>query len=214
MWTCHNFILAAQQMILWQHFLAGFSHQLANLVSLSVILRCISVSFLYYIKDQVLPRLIRGQVHRCVGNYDRQKNVFTCMSVRAASLSEQRNAQEAVKASDAEMRNEVQVLSEMWSEPTEQESFQVSKVCLSYFRWSSVRRQAITVQSNGYKSVWPFNKRPFLSHLFPHAFVFFSWYQFNILILRASDEVKKKSRFSSLMKHFITKRKTYNSKSC
>lgn len=61
----------------------------------------------------MLPRLIRGQVHRCVGNYDRQKNVFTCVSVRAASLSEQRNAQEAVKASDSEMRNEVQALSEM-----------------------------------------------------------------------------------------------------
>ncbi|XP_058239799.1 spermatogenesis-associated protein 22 [Hemibagrus wyckioides] len=72
-----------------------------------------TVPCVYYENDQVLPRLIRGQVHRCVGNYDRQKNVFTCVSVRAASLSEQRNAQEVVKASDAEMRNEVQALSEM-----------------------------------------------------------------------------------------------------
>ncbi|XP_027034489.1 spermatogenesis-associated protein 22 [Tachysurus fulvidraco] len=72
-----------------------------------------TVPCVYYENDQVLPRLIRGQVHRCVGNYDRQKNVFTCVSVRAASLSEQRNAQEVVKASDTEMRNEVQALSEM-----------------------------------------------------------------------------------------------------
>ncbi|XP_017316192.1 spermatogenesis-associated protein 22 isoform X1 [Ictalurus punctatus] len=72
-----------------------------------------AVPCVYYENDQVLPRLIRGQVHRCVGNYDRQKNLFTCVSVRAASLSEQRNAQEAVKASDAEMRNEVRAFSEM-----------------------------------------------------------------------------------------------------
>ncbi|TSP36081.1 Spermatogenesis-associated protein 22 [Bagarius yarrelli] len=72
-----------------------------------------SVPCVYYENDQVLPRLIRGQMHRCVGNYDRQKNIFTCVSVRAASLSEQRNAQEVVKASDAEMRNEIQTLSEM-----------------------------------------------------------------------------------------------------
>uniref|UniRef100_A0A3B1KLC5 Spermatogenesis associated 22 n=1 Tax=Astyanax mexicanus TaxID=7994 RepID=A0A3B1KLC5_ASTMX len=71
------------------------------------------VSCVYYETDQVLPRLIRGQVHRCVGNYDRQKNILTCVSVRPASSSEQRNAQEAVKASDAEMRSVVQVLSEM-----------------------------------------------------------------------------------------------------
>lgn len=96
-----------------KRFLAGFTDELANLVSLSIILRRISVVFVYDLKDQVLPRLIRGQVHRCVGNYDRQKNLFTCVSVRAASLSEQRNAQEAVKASDAEMRNEVRAFSEM-----------------------------------------------------------------------------------------------------
>ncbi|KAI5089412.1 ester hydrolase C11orf54-like [Silurus meridionalis] len=72
-----------------------------------------TVPCVYYENDQVLPRLIRGQVHRCVGNYDRQKNTLTCVSVRAASLSEQRNAQEAVKASDAEMRKEVQAFSEM-----------------------------------------------------------------------------------------------------
>ncbi|KAB5522582.1 hypothetical protein PHYPO_G00161220 [Pangasianodon hypophthalmus] len=72
-----------------------------------------TVPCVYYENDQVLPRLIRGQVHRCVGNYDRQKNVLTCVSVRAASLSEQRNAQEAVKASDAEMRNEVRAFSEI-----------------------------------------------------------------------------------------------------
>lgn len=60
-----------------------------------------------------IPRLIRGQVHRCVGNYDRTRDTLTCMSVRAALHSEQRNAQESVKASDAEMRGLVKSLSEV-----------------------------------------------------------------------------------------------------
>ncbi|XP_066516067.1 spermatogenesis-associated protein 22 [Hoplias malabaricus] len=71
------------------------------------------VPCVYYENDQALPRLIRGQVHRCIGNYDRQKDVLTCVSVRPASSSEQRNAQEAVKISDGEMRSVVQALTEM-----------------------------------------------------------------------------------------------------
>ncbi|XP_051519250.1 uncharacterized protein LOC127420756 [Myxocyprinus asiaticus] len=71
------------------------------------------IQCLYYENVQTLPRLIRGQVHRCVGNYDRDKDTMTCVSVRAASLSEQRNAQEAVKASDAEMRNAVLMFTEI-----------------------------------------------------------------------------------------------------
>uniref|UniRef100_A0A4W5N591 Uncharacterized protein n=1 Tax=Hucho hucho TaxID=62062 RepID=A0A4W5N591_9TELE len=60
-----------------------------------------------------LPRLIRGQVHRCVGNYDRTRDTLTYVSVRAALPSEQRNAQESIKASDAEMRDLVKSLSEV-----------------------------------------------------------------------------------------------------
>ncbi|XP_043094869.1 spermatogenesis-associated protein 22 [Puntigrus tetrazona] len=71
------------------------------------------VHCLYYENDQTLPRLIRGQVHRCVGNYDSHKDTMTCVSVRAASLSEQRNALEAVRVSDAKMRDAVLALSEM-----------------------------------------------------------------------------------------------------
>ncbi|XP_052446136.1 spermatogenesis-associated protein 22-like [Carassius gibelio] len=71
------------------------------------------VHCLYYENDQTLPRLIRGQAHRCVGNFHREKDIMTCVSVRAASLSEQRNALEAVRASDAEMRDVVLALSEM-----------------------------------------------------------------------------------------------------
>lgn len=60
-----------------------------------------------------LPRLIRGQVHRCVGNYDCTRDTLACVSVRAALPSEQRNAQESIKASDAEMRDLVKSLSEV-----------------------------------------------------------------------------------------------------
>uniref|UniRef100_A0A3Q4HGE1 Spermatogenesis-associated protein 22-like n=1 Tax=Neolamprologus brichardi TaxID=32507 RepID=A0A3Q4HGE1_NEOBR len=71
------------------------------------------VQCVFYENEQVLPRLIRGQVHRCVGNYDRSKDVLMCVSVRPALPSELRNAQEAVKACDAEMRALVKSLSEV-----------------------------------------------------------------------------------------------------
>ncbi|XP_015240734.1 PREDICTED: spermatogenesis-associated protein 22 [Cyprinodon variegatus] len=72
------------------------------------VLQCV-----FYENEQALPRLIRGQVHRCVGNYDRSRDVLICMSVRAGQPSEQRNALEAVKVSDAEMRAQVKILSEV-----------------------------------------------------------------------------------------------------
>ncbi|TNN82760.1 Spermatogenesis-associated protein 22 [Liparis tanakae] len=62
------------------------------------------VTCVFYENEQELPRLIRGQVHRCVGNYDRSRDVLMCVSVRPGLPSELRNAQEAVKACDAEMR--------------------------------------------------------------------------------------------------------------
>ncbi|CAG5877462.1 unnamed protein product [Menidia menidia] len=72
-----------------------------------------TVQCIYYENEQALPRLIRGQVHRCVGNYDRSRDVLMCVSVRPGLPSEVRNAQEAVKACDAEMRSLVKTLSEV-----------------------------------------------------------------------------------------------------
>ncbi|XP_036793321.1 spermatogenesis-associated protein 22 isoform X4 [Oncorhynchus mykiss] len=66
-----------------------------------------------FYENLALPRLIRGQVHRCVGNYDHTRDTLTCVSVRAALPSEQRNAHESIKASDAEMRDLVKSLSEV-----------------------------------------------------------------------------------------------------
>uniref|UniRef100_A0A8C6US11 Spermatogenesis associated 22 n=1 Tax=Neogobius melanostomus TaxID=47308 RepID=A0A8C6US11_9GOBI len=63
--------------------------------------------------EKELPRLIRGQVHRCVGNYDRSRNVLVCVSIRPALPSELRNAQEAVRVCDAEMRALVKTFSEV-----------------------------------------------------------------------------------------------------
>ncbi|XP_035521878.1 spermatogenesis-associated protein 22 isoform X2 [Morone saxatilis] len=71
------------------------------------------VQCVFYENEQELPRLIRGQVHRCVGNYDRSRDVLICVSVRPGLPSELRNAQEAVKACDAEMRVLVKSLSEV-----------------------------------------------------------------------------------------------------
>lgn len=64
-------------------------------------------------QDHELPRLIRGQVHRCVGNYDRSRDVLVCVCVRPGLPSELRNAQEAVKVCDAEMRALVRSFSEV-----------------------------------------------------------------------------------------------------
>ncbi|XP_051255988.1 spermatogenesis-associated protein 22 [Dicentrarchus labrax] len=71
------------------------------------------VQCVFYENEQELPRLIRGQVHRCVGNYDRSRDVLICVSVRPGLPSELRNALEAVKACDAEMRVLVKSLSEV-----------------------------------------------------------------------------------------------------
>ncbi|XP_008047515.1 spermatogenesis-associated protein 22 isoform X2 [Carlito syrichta] len=58
----------------------------------------------FYEIDRELPRLIRGRVHRCVGNYDQKKNIFRCVSVRPASASEQKSFQAFVKIADVEMQ--------------------------------------------------------------------------------------------------------------
>ncbi|XP_070700368.1 spermatogenesis-associated protein 22 [Pempheris klunzingeri] len=71
------------------------------------------VQCVFYENEQELPRLIRGQIHRCVGNYNRSRDVLMCVSVRPGLPSELRNAQEAVKACDAEMRALVKSLSEV-----------------------------------------------------------------------------------------------------
>ena len=60
-----------------------------------------------------MPRLIRGQVQRCVGNYDRTRDILMCVSVRSGQPSEQRNAQDVVKACDLEMRALVKSLNEL-----------------------------------------------------------------------------------------------------
>ncbi|XP_057676856.1 spermatogenesis-associated protein 22 [Corythoichthys intestinalis] len=72
------------------------------------VLQCV-----FYENEQELPRLIRGQVHRCVGNYDKRRDILVCVSVRAATLTEAKDAQEAIKASDSYMRKLVKCLHEV-----------------------------------------------------------------------------------------------------
>ncbi|KAL4834867.1 hypothetical protein H8958_011264 [Nasalis larvatus] len=66
----------------------------------------------FYEIDRELPRLIRGRVHRCVGNYDQKNNIFKCVSVRPASVSEQKSFQAFVKIADVEMRYYINVMNE------------------------------------------------------------------------------------------------------
>ncbi|XP_016056387.1 PREDICTED: spermatogenesis-associated protein 22 isoform X2 [Miniopterus natalensis] len=67
----------------------------------------------FYEIDRELPRLIRGRVHRCVGNYDQKKNIFKCVSVRPAAVSEQKTFQAFVKIVDTEMRYYTNVMNEI-----------------------------------------------------------------------------------------------------
>ncbi|XP_058484021.1 spermatogenesis-associated protein 22 [Solea solea] len=71
------------------------------------------VQCIFYENEKELPRLIRGQIHRCVGNYDRSRDVLVCVSVRPGLPSEHRNALEAVQACDTEMRALVKSLREV-----------------------------------------------------------------------------------------------------
>ncbi|XP_004638554.1 spermatogenesis-associated protein 22 [Octodon degus] len=67
----------------------------------------------FYEIDRELPRLIRGQVHRCVGNYDPKKNIFRCVSIRPASINEQKTFQAFVKIVDSEMRYYTKIMNEI-----------------------------------------------------------------------------------------------------
>ncbi|KAG7515557.1 hypothetical protein JOB18_011411 [Solea senegalensis] len=71
------------------------------------------VQCIFYENEKELPRLIRGQIHRCVGNYDRSRDVLVCVSVRPGLPSEHRNALQAVQACDTEMRALVKLLREV-----------------------------------------------------------------------------------------------------
>ncbi|XP_029413317.1 spermatogenesis-associated protein 22 isoform X2 [Nannospalax galili] len=66
----------------------------------------------FYEIDRELPRLIRGRVHRCIGHYDPKKNIFKCVSVRPASVSEQKTFQAFVKIADDEMKYYTKVKNE------------------------------------------------------------------------------------------------------
>ncbi|XP_017677024.1 PREDICTED: spermatogenesis-associated protein 22 isoform X2 [Lepidothrix coronata] len=67
----------------------------------------------FYEIDRELPRLIRGRVHRCMGNYDAKRNIFKCVSVRPATAPEQNTFQDFVKIADAEMTAYVKTMNEM-----------------------------------------------------------------------------------------------------
>ncbi|NXC24515.1 SPT22 protein, partial [Campylorhamphus procurvoides] len=66
----------------------------------------------FYEIDRELPRLIRGRVHRCMGNYDAKKNIFKCVSVRPATAQEQNTFQDFVRIADVEMTAYVKTMNE------------------------------------------------------------------------------------------------------
>ncbi|XP_049599629.1 spermatogenesis-associated protein 22 isoform X2 [Syngnathus scovelli] len=71
------------------------------------------VQCVFYENEQNLPHLFRGQVHRCVGNYDGNRDVLVCMSIREAKPSEVRNALITIKVCDNYMRKLVKLFHEV-----------------------------------------------------------------------------------------------------
>ncbi|NXW61032.1 SPT22 protein, partial [Eurystomus gularis] len=71
-----------------------------------------SLPCVFYEIDRELPRLIRGRVHRCMGNYDAKRNIFKCVSVRPATIQEQNTFQGFVKIADVEMTAYVKTMNE------------------------------------------------------------------------------------------------------
>ncbi|KFZ53023.1 Spermatogenesis-associated protein 22, partial [Antrostomus carolinensis] len=71
-----------------------------------------SLPCVFYEIDRELPRLIRGRVHRCMGNYDAKRNILKCVSVRPATTQEQNTFQEFVKIADVEMTAYVKKMNE------------------------------------------------------------------------------------------------------
>ncbi|KAM3934814.1 spermatogenesis-associated protein 22 [Leptodactylus fuscus] len=61
------------------------------------------VQCIFYEIDRDLPRLIRGRIHRAMGNYDQKKNMFKCVSIRPASGAEQQTFKEYIMAADKEL---------------------------------------------------------------------------------------------------------------
>ncbi|KAM6242109.1 spermatogenesis-associated protein 22 [Porphyrio hochstetteri] len=72
-----------------------------------------SLPCVFYEIDRDLPRLIRGRVHRCMGNYDAKRNIFKCVSVRPATVQEQNTFQEFVKIADMDMTAYVKTMKEI-----------------------------------------------------------------------------------------------------
>ncbi|XP_048413000.1 spermatogenesis-associated protein 22 isoform X2 [Stegostoma tigrinum] len=72
-----------------------------------------SVPSVFYEMDRDLPRLIRGQAHRCMGTYDQRRNLFKCVSVRPASVVEQNTFAEFVSVADTEMTQFARAVNEL-----------------------------------------------------------------------------------------------------
>ncbi|EDO41866.1 predicted protein [Nematostella vectensis] len=63
-----------------------------------------SIRCTFWEMDRMLPRLIRGQPHRCVGFVERQNGVFICVSIRPTSPNEHRVTTASQSASEKAMQ--------------------------------------------------------------------------------------------------------------
>ncbi|XP_068126865.1 spermatogenesis-associated protein 22 isoform X2 [Hyperolius riggenbachi] len=73
----------------------------------------IQVECVFYEIDRDLPRLIRGRLHRVMGNYDKKKDQLKCYSVRPASPAEQQTFMDLVRASSHELEQYLKTMNEI-----------------------------------------------------------------------------------------------------
>ncbi|KAJ8312728.1 hypothetical protein KUTeg_010101 [Tegillarca granosa] len=73
-----------------------------------------SIQCIFYEIDRQLPRLIRGQWHRCVGNFDSRRGQLKCVSVRPVTKGDER---QMFKSNVAMVENYLQQMTRSLPEP-------------------------------------------------------------------------------------------------
>lgn len=73
-----------------------------------------SIQCIFYEIDRQLPRLIRGQWHRCVGNFDSRQGQLKCVSVRPVTKGDER---QMFKSNAAMVENYLQQMTRSLPEP-------------------------------------------------------------------------------------------------
>lgn len=68
----------------------------------------------FFFEDRQLPRLTRGQMHRCVGFLDKKSGTFNCVSIRPSKQTELLCMADFLKGSELVMQQQLATFKEDW----------------------------------------------------------------------------------------------------